>query len=316
MEVEIVNMGILDVIKHSKDIAGTATRTSNQITRLDNETLRSFQLYLLDIYKDVKKVCDHYGIKLYVIGGTALGAVRHHGFIPWDDDIDVSMTRDDFEIFKGAFEKELSDKYILNAPNYSPVCFRRFPRILKKDSFYRSMEDGNNEEINHISIDLFLIENTPDNQFVRALKGHGCNFLFLVSSAVYFFENRSDEVKKFFWSAGEKARVYYAVKTCAGAVFSFMSSSKWFCLADKAVQWKRPSDNCCMATGRKRYLGEIMKREQWFPGVEADFEGEKVLIFSDYDYYLRNLYHDYMVIPPEGEREIHSLCEIKFSAKD
>lgn len=93
-----------------------------------------------------------------------------------------------------------------------------------------------------------------------------------------------------------------------------MSSSKWLCLADKAVQWKKPSESCCMATGRKRYFGEIMKREQWFPGTEADFEGEKVLVFSDYDYYLRNLYHDYMVIPPEGAREAHTLCEISFNS--
>ena len=309
-------MGIFDVIKNGKDIAGAAARSSDQILRLDDETRRDYQMYLLDIYKDIKRVCDQYGIKLYVIGGTALGAVRHHGFIPWDDDIDVSMTRDDYEIFKDAFEKELTDKYILNAPNYSTVCYRRFPKILKRDSYYKSMIDGDNGEINHISIDLFLIENTPDNKYIRALKGHGCNFIFLISSAVYFFENRSDEVKKFYWRAGKTVRANYLFKTCAGAVFSFMSSSKWFCLADKAVQWKRPSESCCMATGRKRYLGEIMKREQWFPGVEADFEGEKVLIFSDYDYYLRNLYHDYMVIPPEGAREIHSLCEIKFTKKD
>lgn len=306
-------MGIIDIIKNGKDVVGAAARESDQIIKLDDKTRRRYQLFLLEIYKDIKAVCDRHSIKLFVIGGSALGAIRHHGFIPWDDDIDISMTREDYEKFKGIFENDLSDKYILNAPNYSAVCYRRFPKILKKGTYYRSMADGHNEEINHISIDLFLLENTPNNKFVRTIKGYGCNFIFLVSSAVYFYENRSEEVKRFYREAGSKARADYVVKTCAGAIFSFMNSSKWFCLADKAVQWKKLTDYCCMATGRKRYLGEVMKREQWFPGVEVDFEGEKVLVFSDYDYYLRNLYHDYMVIPPEGAREVHTLCEISFT---
>ena len=306
-------MGIIDIVKNSKNIVSSAALESDHIVKLDDETRRAFQLYLLDIYKDIKKVCDQYGIRLYVIGGTALGAIRHHGFIPWDDDLDVSMTRKDFEKFKDIFEKELSDKYILNAPNYSPVCYRRFPKILKRDSYYRDIADGDKDEINHIFIDLFIVENAPDNKLLRTMKGWHCNFLFLVSSAVYFFENRSVEARDFYWNGGHKARVNYVIKKYAGALFSFRKSTKWFCLVDKAVQWNRPTGTCCMATGRKRYLGEVMKREQWFPGVEADFEDEKVLVFSDYDYYLRNLYHDYMVIPPEGAREVHTLCEISFT---
>ena len=99
---------------------------SSSVGNIGPERLRQLQLCLLGIYKDVRHVCDKYEIPLYLMGGSALGAVRHKGFIPWDDDLDVAMTRRDYRRFCEVFEQELSQKYTLNAPNYCDNARVRF----------------------------------------------------------------------------------------------------------------------------------------------------------------------------------------------
>ena len=89
----------------------------DSLIEIDEETRERLQLAILDMYKDVFTACQKYNIIPYLIGGSALGAVRHHGFIPWDDDIDIGMTRDDYIRFVDIFERELGEQYIINAPN-------------------------------------------------------------------------------------------------------------------------------------------------------------------------------------------------------
>ena len=296
-------------IFNSKATLAEASRKSTYLKKMSPEELRKLQMCLFDIYKDIKRVCDKYGLKVFLIGGSALGAVRHNGFIPWDDDMDLSMTRKDYEKFASVFEKELSDKYILNAPNYSEHVRNRFPIVMKKDTYYRTLIDSKLEEHHHINVEIFVLENTPDNKYIRKIKGTLCNFLSILSWEVFVYENRNEQVKEYLESVG---KVNYYSRIIIGGLFSFRSSSQWFNTFDKAIRCKNEkSECCCLATGRKRYFGEIMRREQWLPGQTAEFEGEEVLIFTDKDPYLRNLYGDYMKLPPEDKRELHTACEIR-----
>ena len=77
----------------------------------EQETLKKVQQVQADILKDVLELCKKYKIDTFVIFGSALGVVRHQGFIPWDDDIDIGMFREDLPRFKRAVKKELSDRY-------------------------------------------------------------------------------------------------------------------------------------------------------------------------------------------------------------
>ena len=299
---------------NSKDRINKIARNSELLLNMSEDNLRRKQMLLLDMYRDVKRICDKNQISLFLIGGSALGAVRHHGFIPWDDDMDLAMTRQDYSKFTSIFEVSLGNDYILNAPNYSSKACHKYPRILKKDSYYRAIIDTNIEELHCIYLDLFIIENTPNNLIHRYLKGIVCNFFYIASWEVFIWENNNSDVKAFLMRGGW---FNYYIRLLIGFIFSFRKSEKWFDLFDKLIQYNNnKSDCCCLATGRKRYFGEIMQREQWFPGVEADFEGEKVLLFQDLDYYLRNLYGDYMQIPPLEKRERHNACEIYFSREE
>ena len=80
---------------------------------MDNETLRKVQLAQLEIGKEIKRVCDENGIKYFLDSGTLLGAIRHKGFIPWDDDMDMGMLREDYERFIEIAPKELKPEYFL-----------------------------------------------------------------------------------------------------------------------------------------------------------------------------------------------------------
>lgn len=307
-------MGLISKLINSKETTNDLARHSALLKKMDDDLICKKQQTLFDMYKDVKPICDKYNLPLYLIGGSALGAVRHHGFIPWDDDMDLGMTRKDFEKFKDVFEKELGDKYILNSPNYSEKPCHKYPRILKKDSYYRAIIDSDREDLHCIYLDLFIIENTPDNPIRRKIKGLYCNFLAVMSWEVFIWENRNAEIKEFLMGGGA---LNYYIRILIGFLFSFRSSVKWFNTFDKAIQYNNDNaECCCLATGRKRYFGEIFKREQFFPGVIRDFEGEKVLLFQDLDNYLKNLYGDYMQIPPVEKRERQNMCEVYFSREE
>ena len=225
----------------------------------------------------------------------------------------MSLTRKDYEVFKRVFEEELGRDYLLVAPNCNIPPIRVFPRIMKKKSYYKEILNNKDGNTNHVYLDLFILENVPDNLLVRGIKGLVCEYLSLTGRCVYFWENRTQELKEFFFLAGKSN---YYIRAIIGAISSIIPSAYWYNLADRAAQWQHDSKDCGISFGRKRYFGEIFKREQFLPGVEVDFEGEHVLVFSDYDPYLRNLYGEYMTIPPEEKREKHPIRDFNLSFID
>ena len=138
--------------------------------------LRKLQLMELDILKQVTETCNRYGLRYYLLGGTFLGAVRHQGFIPWDDDIDIGMPRADFEKFCKLAEKELAAPlgFISYKNNKEHIYFH--PRVYNFNS--RVIDrSGVEEKETHAWIDVFPLDGMPGNKFVRKL--HGFRLLFL-----------------------------------------------------------------------------------------------------------------------------------------
>ena len=222
-------MGILNNLSSAKNMMNSAAIDSNLLFEIKEEDKKKLQYEILMMYKDVKKVCDKYHLKLFLTGGSALGAIRHKGFIPWDDDMDLCMTRSDYMKLCKVFEKELSDKYILNAPNYSTNAKARFPKILKKDSHFREILDVKDPKLQKLFLD-----NIPENKFRRYIKGCVCNVLEFISGQVFFYENRDKDLKEYFFTAGKSN--YYS-RVIIGFIFSFLRSSKWFDCIDKVIQY-------------------------------------------------------------------------------
>ena len=270
------------------------------LIKVDDDTRTSFQQTLLSIYKDILAVCEKYSITPFLIGGSALGAVRHKGFIPWDDDLDIGMLRDDYRIFISVFDSELSDRYSINAPNITSNSRNRFTKIYKKTEADNSQ--GENQSPLEMCIDLFIIENIPKNKLIRAVKGTYCNLLQIIASQVYFYENDNPKRRKKYLRLGKS---YYSTRYAIGKLFSFNSSSKWFDKVDKAAQYDRHTGLYAMVTARTHYFGEILGEDDYFPVRYVDFCDIKAPVLNNTDAYLKKLYGDYMKLPPEHERERH-----------
>ncbi len=285
-----------------------AIYTDDLFHEIAPEERKQLQNALLNMYKDILRVCEKYAIIPYLVGGSALGAVRHQGFIPWDDDLDVGMTRADYGKFRKIFRKELSKEYILNAPNYSMDPKARFPKVIKKNTVCREIVDVNDPKRNGLFVDIFILDDVPENAVIRKMKGTFCNGLEFVSGQVFLKEHMTEEAKEMYLRMGKRS---YLAHYLTGAVFSVIPSRNWFHATDKAVRYSRQSPYVGIPTGRKHYFGEIFEKKDLFPAVYLPFEDIKAPVFCNYDKYLRNLYGDYMQIPEEKDREKHYIVELK-----
>jgi len=282
------------------------------LRQLTDEEVRRLREVLIQTFSDLSACCEKNGLTVMLIGGSVIGAVRHQGFIPWDDDLDVAISRNDFEKLKKVFDKELGDKYILSSPNYKGNAKNRFPMMLVKDTLFVEMGNSPEDEVSKIKIDIFIIENIPKNRLIRIIKGLWCTGLMFISSSVQVYETKETALKDYLCKNKEGRRVYMR-RYNLGKLFSFFSFQKWINIVDSAFQYKRKTELMGIPSGRGHYFGEIRSADTFLPPSRGMFEGLNVNLPGKPDDYLSNLYgSDYMTLPPEDKRERHFFVDIKF----
>ena len=159
-----------------------------QYVRMEGEILKKYHQVLLEMASDIISVCEKEKIVYQLSGGTALGAVRHKGFIPWDDDLDINIFGSQCDEFIEKFEKDFGDKYWVNTVK-TPGYFSIVGSIKMKGTVSRGFEDSNDEKCG-IGIDLFRIENTFDNSILRFFHGVLCMGFGFLLSCRNFYEKR------------------------------------------------------------------------------------------------------------------------------
>ncbi len=274
---------------------------------------RALQRTLLGVLADVVQVAKDVNCDWFLCGGSALGALRHSGFLPWDDDLDVGLPRGKWTRFRDAFSARFGEKYVIYEPGRPADYALAFPRIRLRGTSVITREDLLFSDLEHGAfVDVFLFENTFDNGFLRRLHGIGSLALgFLYSCRKHFFERRLLRA----WRMNAAA---FRLKRMIGFFLALLPLGVWTRLWDC---WNRMCGNAtsrfvtCPA-GRKHFFGELAPRAEMAGTREMTFEGRKVKCPAGLENYMTRLYGpDYMTPPPEDKREKHVVFE-PFSLTD
>lgn len=253
---------------------------------------------LLSIIKDIDDLCKENGVKYYLAGGSALGAIRHQGFIPWDDDLDILMDIENYEKFKQVCETRLDkSKYYFEEGNSEefPMLFSKIR--LRNTTFLEGYEKYCKQSCLGIYIDIFLLHNTTRNKFYQFKQ-----FLYtrlLVANSLYKIGYRTNSRLK-------KLVLNYASKLSA------KRKNKLLRYVTKFDH--RKTDLYCEFVGRGKKKNKIYKKSMFGEGKRIAFAGESLFVPAQIENYVVQLFgKDCMELPPESKRATLHVKYIDFN---
>lgn len=256
-----------------------------------------------EILLEFQRVCEELGLRYYLSGGTLLGAIRHKGFIPWDDDIDLVMPRKDYNKLTKIGPKYFSEKFFYqsyhtepNYPHYFSRLRKRGPAVDTKVLATIKMEHG-------WFIDIFPLDRCPDWEKATILLFKGMLFFRRIliarvsTKTVYSTCNYTKWYVRLLWHIFKSFpnRWLFFLRECFRKIMECFSTGKRVCI-----------------TGGMAGCPTDVYRAEWFKEtVPVQFEGHTFPAPAEWDIYLRNLYGDYMVLPPEEERKGHGMVIVE-----
>lgn len=277
----------------------------NETVSSVTQKLHSCQLLLAE---ELKRICDNNGIKYFMIAGTLLGAVRHKGFIPWDDDMDFAIMRKDYGRFLEACKNELGDKFLLQEMFVDENYALPMAKLLLKDTKLVERTTAKNKAIKGIYIDVFPYDSIPDDENLR--KKHSRNLYFLKRLFLAKQNYKISEKGQFV-----KSVVYTVLKFISLFVNkSFLRNrlEKELCLYAN-----ENTEKVAAIGGAYSYNKESVKRIWFSETVDLPYENTVFPAPKNYIEYLSYFYGDYMTPPPEDKRENrHNVVELDFGPYD
>lgn len=276
---------------------------------LSDEQLKQVQSELWKMFQEIASVCDKHEIAYGFCGGSAIGTLRHHGFLPWDDDLDIFMPREDFNRLEQVFECELGEKYWLHTPQNHDGYRILLCRIRKKNTVYRLRDDLDEEEAG-LFVDIFVLENTYNNGLLRKMHG----FFSYVFGFLFSCRKYKEDKKKLLEYVGANKELVKAInfKSRIGSLCSFTSLNRWRKWADKVHRMCHDNNSKYVVSpaGRGLFFKETYHRENMCKMRKEAFEDGMAQVPVGVEEHLERIYgSDFMIPPAEHKKEVHILFE-------
>lgn len=262
--------------------------------------LRKVQLIQLEILKEIDSICKKNNITYFLIGGSAIGAVRHKGFIPWDDDIDLGMLRRDYQKFIKVCQKELDKKYFLQTNETDILYPNYYAKVRKNNTTFieegtRALEDSIHQGI---FVDIFPLDNISDQKIVATLHFKLVH-LFISISSTYAKNYPKSKLRKY---------------------LKFIFAKSILLIFNKKILDKMAYKISTRLIEKKTYsvinffgrhgLKEMVPKYYYNNGVLMEFEKQEFPIPENWERFLTHIYGDFMRVPNEAQREIHSVTNV------
>jgi len=256
------------------------------LERYRKEHLRATQMKMLYILDEVVKICDCHQIPYWIDGGTLLGAARHGGFIPWDDDVDIAMREADLKRFVCVAQEELPPDLMLQTSETDKGVKQKQYKVRDLNSFFADSDDDNRGTYQKgIFVDIFPFVNYPS-------RFQGITKKITRSLCVMNFRLH--------------ALHYYSVRATAEFIYFGLKKSL-FLLIWKALQPFCKNGEYICAIPYSNWYGTIYRTADLFPLGTIQFEGQTFKAPNNVDGYLACNYHNWRQLPPPEKRAVHSL---------
>ena len=271
---------------------------------IDNNTLDKVHSVLLEMIDEVDRICRKHDIVYFLEGGTALGQVRHGGFIPWDDDVDLVMLRNDYNKFIEIAKKELNPNYVVQTHENEPLYTNFHLKIRKLYTIY---PQGYNKDYNYkgIQLDIFPFDNIPDNKFVRLIYQRRVR-LFRRFIVIYVRPVHGNILKRL----GQKF-IKAIMKTVYGE--SYRVHFERLCAKYDEKETKCVTSHISHYSWKKDL---VFRKTAILPVKDARFEDRTYLQMNEpKDLLTEKFGSNYMELPPEEKRHTHLIGEVIFDTR-
>jgi lipopolysaccharide cholinephosphotransferase len=250
--------------------------------------------------KDIKKYLEENNIEYYILGGTLLGAVRHKGFIPWDDDIDIGIPREQYEKFLSKISDYLPEYLRLDTYKNNQNHHYYFSRIV--DLRYSLKRTGSlNERNENVWVDIFPLDGMPNNYFIRKIH----MFRLLAARAMYHIATFDKvNLKRPNRPLSERMIIKFVMITGFGRNSDMY---KWLNKIDKLLKKYPYSKSKYVVNFMGQYkFKEMFLKSHYGKGTMYKFEDSELMGPDDYDFILTQMYGDYMKPPKDQDKNAHA----------
>ncbi len=256
----------------------------------------------LDILIEISKICDTQGIKYFLAYGTLIGAIRHNGFIPWDDDVDIMLPRNDYNCLTQYFIENEKELYPLKL--FSTSVNKKYPYVINRICNVEYVINTDNEEDcgMGIFVDLYPLDGMGNDYSKAKMKKIRAN----IYSSLCFLSTRIKYKRSF-----TKGKIKQVLKEPAFMI-SHLFGKDFFVNKLKKIQEKteyKDSKYVGNLVWSTYMLKDIYMRKWFRTSVDVEFEGHFVKAPIGYHEYLTSIYGDYMMLPPQNERYAHHFYE-------